>query len=93
MALISINGLVTNVPVVSGSFTVTSIEVDGVTAMANAIAPGGIRVSLTLVDTSTGVDVGYFRRTKDLAVYDRGLFVQPKKSSVTEQVRYALAGL
>ena len=93
MALISINGLITNVPVVSGVYTVTSVEVDGATIMANAIAPGGIRVSLTLANTTNGVDVGYFRRTRDLAVYDKGLFTQPKRSSVTEQVRYALAGL
>jgi len=93
MALISINGLLTNVPVISGVYTVTSIEVDGAIMTANAIAPGGVRVSLTLVDTTNGVDVGYFRRTKSLSVYDRGLFIQPKKKSVTEQVRYALAGL
>lgn len=93
MAIISLNGLITNVPVISGCYTVTSIEVDGATIMANAIASGGIRVSLTLCDTSCGVDVGFFRRTKDLSVYDKGLFTQPKKSSVTEQVRYALLGL
>ena len=93
MALISINGLITSVPVVSGSFTVTSIEVDGATAMVNAIAPGGIRVSMTMADTVDGVDVGYFRRTKDLSIYDKGLFTQPKRASVTEQVRYALLGL
>ena len=93
MAIINHNGLITTVPIVSGCYTVTSIEVDGCTMMANAIAPGGIRVSLTLADTTTGVDVGFFRRTKDLSVYDKGLFTQPKKGSVTEQVRYALAGL
>ena len=93
MALITINGLVTNVPVTSGCYTVTSVEVDGVTAMVNAIAPHGVRVSLTLCDTGCGVDVGYFRRTKTLSIYEKGLFTQPKKSSVTEQVRYALAGL
>jgi hypothetical protein len=93
MAIIQFNGLVTTMPVVSGVYTVTSIEVDGDTATANAIAPGGIRVSLTLVDTTNGVDVGFFRRTKDLSVYDKGLFTQPKRSSVTDQVRYALSGL
>jgi hypothetical protein len=93
MAIINLNGLVTTVPVVSGCYTVTSIEVDGATAMVNAIAPGGIRVSLTLANTAIGVDVGYFRRTKSLSVYDKGLFTQPKKDSITEQVRYALLGL
>lgn len=93
MAIINHNGVVTTVPVVSGCYTVTSIEVDGATAMVNAIAPGGIRVSLTLANTATGVDVGYFRRTKSLSVYDKGLFTQPRKDSVTEQVRYALLGL
>ena len=62
--------------------------------MVNAIAPHGVRVSLTLVNATAGtVEVGYFRRTKDLSIYDRGLFTQPKKDSITEQVRYALAGL
>lgn len=93
MALISLNGLITNIPLVSGVYTVTSVEVDGVTAMVNAIAPGGIRVSLTLCDTTNGVEVGYFRRTKTLSIYEKGLFTQPKKGSITEQVRYALAGL
>ena len=93
MAIVNLNGLITTVPVVSGVYTVTSIEVDGYTMMANAIAPGGIRVSLTLANTATGVEVGFFRRTKDLSVYDKGLFIQPKKVSVTEQVRYALLGL
>lgn len=93
MAVINLNGLVTTMTVVSGVYTVTSIEVDGRTIMANAIAPHGVRVSLTLCDTTSGVDVGYFRRTKDLAIYDKGLFTQPKRASVTEQVRYALAGL
>jgi hypothetical protein len=93
MALISINGLITNVPVISGVYTVTSIEVDGCTMMVNAIAPHGVRVSLTMADTVDGVDVGYFRRTKTLSIYEKGLFVQSKKASVTEQVRYALAGL
>lgn len=93
MAVINFNGLITSVPVVSGVYTVTSVEVDGAVAMVNAIAPGGVRVSLTLADTVDGVDVGYFRRTRDLSVYDKGVFTQPKRSSVTEQVRYALAGL
>jgi hypothetical protein len=93
MALINLNGLLTNVPVVSGVYTVTSVEVDGCTMMANAIAPHGVRVSLTICDTAAGVEIGYFRRTKDLSVYDKGAFVQPKKGSVTEQVRFALAGL
>ncbi len=93
MAIINLNGLITSVPVVSGVYTVTSIEVDGCTMTCNAIAPNGVRVSLTLCDTTDGVDVGYFRRTRDLKIYDRGLFTQPKKASVTQQVRYALAGL
>lgn len=93
MAVIQFNGLITTMTVVSGVYTVTSIEVDGAVAMVNAIAPGGVRVSLTLADTVDGVDVGYFRRTRDLSVYDKGVFTQPKRSSVTEQVRYALAGL
>jgi hypothetical protein len=93
MAIINLNGLVTTMTVVSGCYTVTSVEVDGCTMMANAVAPGGIRVSLTLCDTAAGVEIGYFRRTKDLSIYDKGAFVQPKKGSMTEQVRYALLGL
>lgn len=94
MAIVNLNGWTTTIPVTSGSYTVTSIEVDGMTAMVNATAPGGIRVSLTLVNsTSREVEVAYFRRTRDLSVYDKGLFTQPHKGSITDQVRYALAGL
>jgi hypothetical protein len=93
MAVIQFNGLITTMTVVSGVYTVTSVEVDGPVATVNAVAPGGIRVSLTLCDTADGVDVGFFRRTKDLSVYDKGLFTQPKRGSITDQVRYALAGL
>lgn len=93
MAIILVNGLVTTMAVVSGVYTVTSAEADGAVITANAIAPGGIRVSLTIVETSTGVEIGYFRRTKDLAVYEKGAFTQPKRLSMTEQVRFALAGL
>ena len=94
MAIINLNGLLTTMTVISGVYTVTAAEADGATITANAVAPGGIRVSLTICDIADGgVEVGYFRRTKDLSVYDKGMFVQPKKGSMTEQVRYALAGL
>jgi hypothetical protein len=93
MAVINFNGLITTMVVVSGVYTLTSAEADGAIITANAIAPHGVRVSLTICDTADGIEVGYFRRTKDLSVYDRGSFTQPKKASMTEQVRYALAGL
>jgi len=96
MATINLNGIVTNIQVKTARYVVTSIEVDGsiMTVKALDLMPTGVKVSMTISITGESVDVGYFRKSDDLKVYDKGVFTQPLiKGSVSEQVRQALAGL
>jgi hypothetical protein len=95
MAKLFINGLISNMPVRQGRYEVTSIEVEGQLAFVKATDTrnSAVKVSLTLARRETCVEVGYCRASKDLSVYDHGVFEMPKLDSVTQQVRKALQGL
>jgi hypothetical protein len=95
MAIINLNGVITNLEVKTARYAVTSIEVDGPFIFVKAVdlMPTGVKVNLTIVIRDRSVDVGYFRKSNDLKIYDKGVFSQPKKESASEQACQALAGL
>ena len=95
MATINLNGVITTTEIKTPRYVVTSIEVDSsiMTVKAVDLMPTGVKVSMTISITGKSVDVGYFRKSDDLKVYDKGVFTQSLKRSVSEQVRQALAGL